>query len=248
MAGRSLLIATLAAFALALSSTAQAASEALYWDDSYDQIARSISGVGDVRLLMEDDNAEWALLTNNRSALGFVCILAYPGHWCYHRIFLAPTISTTLGLQSKQYIWDQLSAGVVSPVEGAFALIAVIHESYHYRLFSSDESRVQACTIRDFPFWLESQFRVPRTVQQTQSVPQVTQERVREPYRTRVWVKRKGKRVRVWVTRYRWITVDTTVYVQQTVTVPNPVFDTLVSTANAIHAAEGPPYGGGTCS
>ena len=50
------------------------------------------------------------------------------------------------------------------------------------------------------------------------------------------------------VTRYRWKTVETTVYVQQTVTVPNPVFDTLVSTANAIHAAERPPYGGGTCS
>ena len=111
--------AAAAAFALALPSTAHAASEALYWDDTYDQIARNISGVGDMRLLMEDDNAEWAVLTDNRNALGFVCLLAYPGHWCYHRIFLAPRISTALGLQSKQYLWDMLNGGLVSPVDGA---------------------------------------------------------------------------------------------------------------------------------
>lgn len=246
---RLLLVAALATLALVVPASAQAAGQALWRTDAYDQIARNISGVGDLSLLMEDDNAEWAFLTDNRpGALGFVCILAPPGHWCYHRIFLAPRISTALGLQSQRYLWDLLNGGLVPPFEATLAVIAVIHESYHYRLASVDESRVQACTIRDFPVLLESQFRIPRTVQQLQTVPQVVQERVRQPYRVRAWVRRNGKRVRVWVTRYRWITVEKTVNVQQAVTVPNPIFETLVSTANAIHAAEPPPYGGGTCS
>ena len=199
-------------------------------------------------LVMEDNPADWVARSGNARTLGFVCIIAYPGHWCYHRIFVAPPISTALGLQSQRYVWDMINGGLVSPFDAALAVIAVIHESYHYRLFSRDESRVQACTIRDFPVWLESAFRVPRTVQQTQTMPQVVQEQVRQRYRVRVWVRRNGSRVRVWVTRYRWVTLEKTVYVQRVVTVANPIFDGLVRTANAIHAAEAPPYGGGTCS
>jgi hypothetical protein len=233
--------------ALVLATPAQAAEKALWYDDTYDAIARTISGVGDMRVLLEDDANEWATLGGTPDTLGFVCITARPGHWCYHRIFIAPTMSAQLGLTTRTYWWDQLGNTPAPSYESVYALIAFVHESYHYRLFSGDESRVQACTIRDLPHWLETQFHVPRTVQQTQTVPQTTTRDVRQAYRVRKWVRRNGKRVRVWVTRYRWVTVSDTTYVEQTVTVPNPVFTGVVSRANAIHAAEQPPYGGGTC-
>lgn len=240
------LVLIVSVFALMCAPTANAAEKTLWYDDTYDGIARTISGVSDIRVLMEDDPNVWAANTDP-GVLGFVCIYCGPGDGRYHRIFVAPSVATALGLQAHVHWWDTLGNNPAPSRETVFALIAFVHESYHWRLLSTDESRVQACAIRDLPFWLENQFHVPSTVQQTQTVPQEVTRDVRTSYRALKKVKRKGKWVWVWVKRYQWETVTETVYVQQTVTLPNPVYAGVVNAANAIHAAEAPPYSGGTC-
>jgi hypothetical protein len=266
------LAAIIAAFAFASgASAARAAEKALWHGDDYNGIVRTISGVPDLVLDMEDDPNEWVyVLGASPSTLGFVCLYVYPGHWCYHRVFIAPRMSAALGLQAGGVLvpwWDTLGSNPAPSRDTVFALITFIHEAYHWKLYSSDESRVEACAIRDLPYWLDNQFRVPRTVQQTQTVPQVVTKQVPQVVTKRVKkptghyvnkrVKRKGKWVWVWVwvQTYRWVTVQETVYVdvqetvyvQQTVSVPNPVYTGVVNAANAYHASEAPPYGGGTC-
>ena len=260
-------IALLAAFALVLAcaSSAQGATQRLdgnWYYDEYDRIARVVSGVPDLRLLMVDSEYDWVVyLAGDPNTAAFVCLLATPGHWCYRKIWVSPHTSRALGLQGATVRpwWEMLTTGTVSLYDATEALITFLHETYHWRLFSADEGRVQACTIRDLPYWLSAVFRIPATTTTTQTVPEQRTTMVEESYdvrvkyKKRIWVKRNGNRVRVWVTRYRWETRyrmvprTETVYVQRTTTVPNPNFQTLVSTANAIHAAERPPYGGGTC-
>jgi hypothetical protein len=234
--------------AVAFPASARSAERALWYDETYNSIGRTISNVGDMQVVLGDDTNEWSYQLGQSSAtLGFVCIYCYPDDWRYHRMFMSPSVSSALGLQARAHWWDVLANNPAPTYETVVALITFIHEAYHWRLYSADESRVQACAIRDLPYWLENQFRVPSTVQQTQTVPQIVTKQVRESYFVKKRVKRNGKWVRVRVRRYRWVTVQETVYVQQVVTVPNPVFLGVVNSANAIHAAEAPPYGGGTC-
>jgi folylpolyglutamate synthase/dihydropteroate synthase len=107
---------------------------------------------------------------------------------------------------------------------------------------------VNACALKDMPYWLERDFHIPPTVQQEQQLPETTQEMVRRAHKVWVKMRRNGKVMRKRMTRYRWVTVTKTVMVTQTVTVANPVFDNLMAAATAFRAAQPAPYNSGDCT
>ena len=102
---------------------------------------------------------------------------------------------------------------------------------------------MNACALKNFPYYLEKDFGVPRTVAKTIQVPQ----RVKVTRKIRV-----AKRVKVkgtWVTRYH---VETRVsyitrYVTKTVSVDNVDFTNLVAAANLFYSKQPAPYNTGTC-
>jgi hypothetical protein len=102
-----------------------------------------------------------------------------------------------------------------------------------------DESRVNACALRDFGSTIQSQFGVSPTVEQTVTTPIVTHHRVRQV----VWRTVKGKRVR----RYVYRPVSQTTYRNDTVVSNNPTYDELVSSTQTFVASQPPPYNTGTC-
>src|SRR4051812_5102971 len=158
-------------------------------------------------------------------------------------------VSVDLGLPPhlpRAADWSTLqqieSAGVesVPQQDAATAILTLTHESYHLRFDSSDESRVNACALRDFGSVLVNQFAVPQTVEQSQSAPVTATVRVRQA----IWRTIHGKRVRRYVYRY----VSKTTYVASTVTVANPAYESLVSAAQSFVVSQPPPYNSGTCS
>jgi flagellar basal body rod protein FlgC len=126
-------------------------------------------------VLSEDDAGEWATFfppgTDSENVIGFV-MLGYPP--LYHRIFLAPDVYSAFN--------SWFSAGTPPGNEYAFSVAAMtlIHESFHWRLVSGDESTVNACALKYFSYYLARDFDVPETVTQTtiQEVPVATTTRV----------------------------------------------------------------------
>jgi hypothetical protein len=119
------------------------------------------------------------------------------------------------------------------------AILTLTHEAYHQRLYSGDESRVNACALRDFGSTIQSQFAISPTVEQTVTTPVVSTHRVRQT----AWRIVKGKRVR----RYVYRLVSQTTYRNDTVVSDNPTYTDLVGAAEAFVASQPPPYNSGTC-
>jgi hypothetical protein len=237
--------------AAVIPANAAAAHKQLWVSDTLNAVANDVAGTTDMSVLSEDNAGEWATFfppgTASENVGGFV-ILGYPP--LYHRIFLAPVVYSTFS--------SWFSTGTAQGNEYAFseAAMTLIHESFHWRLLSADESTVNACALKYFPDYLAKDFNVPELVTQTtmQEVPVTTTTRVPVTH-----VKATKHRVRVngvWVTRTRRTTVTT--YKTQTVTsyeshpvtatVANPLFQTLVADASNFYSRQPPPYNSGVCS
>jgi hypothetical protein len=200
----------------------------LYGSSFLDSLASGVSGWG-LTTALEDDPVEWAYLFGmDTNVAGFVRLLATsPTDPYYHRIFLGPVPTVTfLKWFGKQ---------PVTYYEAAVALMTVVHEADHYRLFSADEGRVNACALQEFPSVLQTYFQVSPTTTTTAAVKKVV-------WRKKwAWAHRHGRRVRV-KKRVRRVVVT---YVQQTV--ENPEFSNFVQAAQQFYASQPPPYNTGTC-
>jgi hypothetical protein len=246
--------------ALALSPAALAAGKQ-FWSGPYDKIGEDISGVSDLQVVVEDDPAEWAQIEaaigvpSGEALLGFAAPSAPPDSPLYHQIFLAPDV--TLALTGAlpidpnapiSWIWDRINSGALPPQSAALAILVFIHESYHYRLNSGDEARVNACALRDMPTYLSSEFHIPKTI--TTQVPQTTTTTKKVPYYVTVVTHKRigGKVVTVKkkVKRYKTVSVTATTTVTQTQ--ENPTFDAIMNAATAIRASQPPPYNTGDCT
>jgi hypothetical protein len=214
---------------------AGAASKQLWHSSHYDTIASTLAGFPIVAV-GEDDYNEWGSILypdDPYAVLGFTAIDAPSTSPLYHAIFLAPPIWSTL---------TRIDSGGIDSVaraDTAMAILTLIHEAYHQRLYSGDESRVNACALRDFGSTIQSQFGVSPTVEETVTTPVVTTHKVRKA----VWRTVNGKRVR----RYVYKLVSTTTYRDDTVVSDNPTYGELVGAAQTFVASQPPPYNTGTC-
>lgn len=107
------------------------------------------------------------------------------------------------------------------------ALLALDHEALHWRLFSHDEGRVNACALADLARFVHVEFGV------AQGVTKV----VRVPKRVRVHARIHGQ--------LRW--VYWIKYVTTTRLVPNPVITGIVKAATAFRESMPFPYNTGAC-
>jgi hypothetical protein len=232
-------------------ASAAAANKQFWTSTTLDRVANDVVGTTDMSVLSEDDAAEWATFfpadTDSENVLGFVG-LQIP--LLYHKIFLSPFVYSTFNT------WG--STGTAQGNEYAFSVAAMslIHESFHWRLFSGDESTVNACALKFFPYYLAKDFNVPETVTETttQQVPVTTTTRV--PVTHFKVIKRRVKLNGTWVIRrtLRAVTTYTTKTVTSyesrpvTTTVPNPLFQTLAADASDFYVHQPPPYNAGVCS
>jgi hypothetical protein len=234
------------------SHVLQAAS--LWKSDTLNAIADDIVGANDMLVAAEDDPVEWAsfLGTDSEDVLGFV-ILEPPGAPLYHLIALAPYTYPVF----NSWLSSDLSPESFAGNEFTFAVSAMtlIHESFHWRLLSGDESAVNACALKYFPYYVAKDFNVPATITETttQSTPVTTTTRVPVKH-----VTVKQRRVRVngrWTTHTvrktvtTYVTRTSTTYVNQQVTTTeaNPLYQTLVDDSIAFYQQQPPPYNSGTC-
>lgn len=234
-----------------VAANATAGGKQLWSSGILDRIANDIVGTADMSVLVEDDPNEWATFfppeVDSNNVLGFV-ILTYPA--LYHKIVLAPILYPVFGAwfatgtpQGNEYLFS-------------VAAMSLIHEAFHWRLLSGDESTVNACALKYLPSYLERDFNVPPSVTQTttQVVPvtKTTTVPVKHTKVTKHRVKVHGK----WITKTKKVTTTTyvtkteTTYVSQpvTTTAPNPLFQTIVADAADFYAHQPPPYNAGTCS
>jgi hypothetical protein len=237
--------------AAVIPASAAAASKQIWTSDTLNGIANDVAGTTDMSVLSEDDANEWATFfptgTDAESVLGFVSLQT---PFLYHKIVLAPFVYSAFN--------SWLSAGTQQGNEYAFSVAAMslIHESFHWRLFSGDESTVNACALKYFPYYLAKDFNVAETTTQTttQEVPVTTTTTV--PLTHVKVTKRRVKMHGTWVIRTTRSSVTTyrsettTSYVSQPVTtsVANPLFQTLVADASDFYTRQPPPYNAGTCS
>jgi hypothetical protein len=214
---------------------AGAASKQLWHSTRYDTIASTLAGFPIVAA-GEDDYNEWGSFLNGEdpyAVLGFTYVYVPSSSPLYHVIFLAPRIWSTLG---------QIDSGGIDSVtraDAAMAILTLTHEAYHQRLYSGDESRVNACSLRDFGSTIQGQFGVSPTVEETVTTPVVTYHKVRKA----VWKTVKGKRVR----RYVYRLVPQTTYRDDVVVSDNPTYGELIGAAQTFVASQPPPYNTGTC-
>jgi hypothetical protein len=223
----------------------------LWRSDRLNQIADDIVGATDMVVASEDDAAEWASFfppgTDSQNVLGFV-ILGDPSFW--HVIFLSPDV--------YQVFSNWLSTGATAGNEYPFAVAAMslVHESFHWRLDSGDESTVNACALKYLPTYLSTEFGVPATITQTTTQQMPVTTTTTKPVKhvkyvnKRVKVHGKWKTKRVKITTTTYTTVTRTTYQPQSVTtdVPNPEFQSIVGDANDFYVSQPPPYNAGTCS
>jgi hypothetical protein len=247
-----LTITTIAAAAVMglAAGVASAASPNLWGPTGYDAAAHVISGYPDTMTNFEDDWTEWGSLPGvdpscPQCILGFTSAFAAPTDPWYHRVYFSPEVTTAmLGAipASSAYvpIWTRLNNGTQDPMQAATSIMTFIHESYHLRFMSGDEGMVNACALRDFPFWLSNQFGIPATT--TVTVPQwVTRTKRVIRYRWKR-IHHHHRRVRY----YKTIRYTVTVNVQQTQA--NPLYQTLVTDAQTFYASQPVPYSTGTCT
>jgi hypothetical protein len=237
--------------AAVIPANAAAANKQLWASNTLSAIANDVAGTTDMSVLSEDDAGEWATFfpsgTASENVGGFV-IFGYP--LLYHRIFLAPVVYSAFS--------SWFSTGTPEGNEYAFSVAAMtlIHESFHWRLLSGDESTVNACALKYFPYYLARDFNVPELVTQstTEEVPVATTTRV--PV-TRLAVTKRRVRVngrwvvrtqRTKVTTYKTQTVTTYESQSVTATVANPLFQTLLADAAGFYSRQPPPYNAGVCT
>jgi hypothetical protein len=151
------------------------------------------------------------------------------------------------------------TAGIPGGSEYNFAIAAMtlVHESFHWRLNSGDESTVNACALKYLPLYLASatDFNVPATITQTttQQVPVVTTTTV--PVKVVKVTKKRVKLHGKWVVRTVrtsktiFKTVTKTTYKSRTVTteIPNPLYQTIIADASDFYVHQPRPYNAGTC-
>lgn len=233
---KSALTALAAGAALASPVAARASSESLSRQPLLDEVASDVAGFP-VEVDTEDDTGEWAGLVAPYAAddvLGFTYATAPESDPRYRRIFLGPSVRTTL---------DGIVANGIESVdrfEAAVAIMTLIHEANHQALQSADEGRVNACALEAFPRVIANEFHVSQTVTQSSERPVVVQVRVRRVVRVRV-----GGR---WVRRVRYVTAPRRTYEAVTKDVPNPVYTELVAESRAFYDSQPAPYSTGTCS
>lgn len=230
---------------LGFASPASAAKSQLWHVAQLDAIGQQLSGYPDLQVTGEDDPYEWGqvlgLLGDSSPAgdvTGYARIFVWPGSYGYHSVFIGPQVWSSL-VKAIDGDWSD-------EWNEAFAVLTLIHESYHYRLFSIDEGRVNACAIRDFPAVIADYFNVQPVVSQPSQV-----EHDVPIYRTvkRVsYVRVKGKRVRR-IHHVRVRVGEKLIYVDgPPVDVANPVYVALVADAQAQYNGQPPPYSTGVCS
>lgn len=215
-----------------------------------DVIANDIAGTADMRVYLHDDAAEWARFfppeVNSANVLGFVMPDYAP---MYHVIAIGP-----LGFSTFDS-WLKSGTAVGNEFNFAVAAMTLIHEAFHWRLNSDDESTVNACALKFFPYLLAKDFNIPETVTQTTTEHAAVATQVRIPV---VKIKITKRRVKVndkWVVRITrkrvtvYVIKTTTTYEPRlvTATVPNPLFQTLVTDAGFFYSHQPPPYNAGTC-
>jgi hypothetical protein len=243
--------AAIALVAAVVPASASAAGKQLWTSDALNSVANDVAGTTDMTVWSEDDPTEWAGFfppgTDSENVLGFVA-LEYPP--LYHEIFLDPYVYSTFG--------SWFSTGTPQGNEFAFsvAALSLIHESFHWRLLSGDESTVNACALKYFPYYVAKDFGVPETVTQTTTevVPVTTTKSV--PVVHLKVVKRRVKVHGKWVlrtkrTKFTTYTIETTTSYESrpvTSTVANPLFQTLVADAASFYTQQPPPYNAGTCT
>ena len=98
--------------------------------------------------------------------LGAVSFQPPPSPW-YHTILISPLLYPVFGS------WLSTGSPVGNEFPFAVAAMTLIHESFHWRLLSGDESTVNACALKYFPYYVARDFNVPPTITQTstQTVP-----------------------------------------------------------------------------
>jgi hypothetical protein len=201
---------------------------ALYTSSSLSALADGISG-WPLTVDFEDDPAEWAYYFGAPAdVLGFACIYQTdPYDLCYHRIFIGPAPTVTF------INWFNGLAPTYS--DAAVAIMTLTHEAMHYKLFSADEGRVNACALQEFPSVIDTYFGIHPTVTTMVPVKIVV-------WKTkRVWVWRHGRRVRI-AKRVKVVKV-----VNQERIVSNPDYVNLVLAAKQFHDSQPPPYNSTYC-
>lgn len=237
---RKLIIAVTAALALCLSGTAGAANKKLWHLPELDAAVSEVAGTN-LTVVTSDSYAEWDVLAGMVGVDGWTCILCSPYaliynpfdgkvYNVYHTVWIHYDLWLSLAKAMNRRFLDPLDYSRLGE-----AMLTIDHEAMHWRLFSRDESRVNACALQDLPRFLTNVWHIPATYEQTVTVAQHYRVRVR--YRARV----HGKLV--WrhrlVTRTRW--VDTLQ------TVANPVYAGILNSATAFRATQPAPYNSGPC-
>jgi hypothetical protein len=240
---------TIAAATIAARPAAGTSSQ-LWTSDTLNRIANDAAGYTDMQVVLEDDATEWASFfapgTDAQNILGFV-LLSYPP--LYHQVILSPFVYTAFNS------WLTTSTPVGNEFNFAVAVMTLVHESFHWRLMSGDESAVNACALKFFGAYLAKDFNVPTTITQTTTEQVAVTTQVRVPTLKTKLVKKRVKVKGKWVTRSVrkkvtvYVTKTTTTYEPRTVTstVANPLYATLTADANLFYSQQPPPYNAGTC-
>lgn len=233
-------VTALAAAVLVPVASASPTTTKQIWHANWlDPIASDVAGTP-LTVITSDNDVEWSGMTDP-GEIGFTCITCLPGtplynpydgHYydMYHTVWLAPEVDAVFRDISQNGIREGMNSFMVGE-----AMMTLDHEAQHWRLYSGDEGRVNACALADLPRLLSVDFHVPSTTTQNVSVPQAYRVRVR--YRAKV----NGR----YVYRYRWVT--RTRYVTQTQTVPNQVYTSILAGAQAFYRGQPYPYNAGTC-
>jgi hypothetical protein len=192
-----------------LVPVASASPKTIWHLPNLDPVVSEVAGVP-LQANYSDNQAEWNYIAGDEGVLGFTCITCSPyaskydpfnGSYynMYRTVWFAPEIRDILSNLSAHSYYDV-----------GMAFLTIDHEAMHWRLFSRDEGRVNACALNDLPRFLTVDEGIPVTTTQTVSVPQQYQVKVR--YRAKV----HGRHV--WRYRYVWRTR----YIDQQQTVTNP--------------------------
>jgi hypothetical protein len=212
-------------------------AQAAYHFDNLDSIASRIAGVP--LTVMGANEWEWPTLTNgNDGVVGLTCFTCGPsagfyvpstGYYSnYRTIWLAPSFRQFF--QSLPY--NGLYQGM-DYLQVGKALLTLNHEAQHWRLFSHNEGRVNACALADLPRMLSVDFNVPAQVDRSVHWQQSYRVKVRQRVRLH------GRYV------YRYVTKTRTVW--GTKWVDNPVMTGILEGARAFYASQPFPYNAGTC-
>lgn len=235
-----IIAAVVAALALCLAGTAGAATKKLWHLPELDAAVSEVAGTP-LKTVTSDNYAEWDYLAGGQGVDGWTCPTCSPSaalynpfdgyrYNVYRTVWIHPDVWMTLAGVIRDGFSTSLDYNKVGE-----AMLTLDHEGQHWRLFSPDEARVNACAIADLPRFLQVDWHISTTTQQTMNVPQQYRVKVRKHVRI--------KGTLVW--RYRWVT--RTRYVPTVQTVTNPVYQGILNGAASFRAAQPAPYNAGAC-